>query len=132
MSNGERLRILRQAMELDRCSDAQLRELLPYVDEVAVPAGTRLAQQGRLGHQFGVVAAGELETCRDGIRGTLGPGGAFGWTAMIERGRNELTVTSVSSVRLLVMSHAQFRAVEAVLSEQAPSSEPALSRRLAS
>ena len=132
MSNRERLRMLRHTREFEGCTDAHLQALLPYFDEVAVPAGSRLAQEGRLSHQFFIVTEGELETCRQGTRGKLAPGDSFGWNAMYEHGRDDATVTAASMARLLVMGHAQFRAVKAVVREPAESSEPALSRSLAS
>ncbi len=111
MSTDERLRALRATRELRRLSDAQLRALLPHLDELWVAAGTQLALEGRLCHQFLVVAAGSLETCRHGRAATMGPGGTFGWQAMQERSVNEATVTTLSAARLLVMSHEQFGAV---------------------
>jgi CRP-like cAMP-binding protein len=129
---NRRLQLLRMTKELHSSTDAELRALVPYFDEIAVPAGTRLAQEGRLSHQFFIVTEGELETCRQGTRGKLEAGDSFGWNAMYERGWDDATVTAASSARLLVMGHAQFRAVKAVVSEPAESSEPALSRSLAS
>jgi CRP-like cAMP-binding protein len=99
---------------------------------VVVAAGTLVAGEGRLAHQFLIVAEGVLDTCRHGVRGKLERGDSFGWTAMYEQAWDEATVTALSSSRLLVMGHAQFRAAKAIVSEQAESLEPALSRRLAS
>jgi CRP-like cAMP-binding protein len=124
--------MLRLAKEFHGSSDPQLQALVPHFDEVAVPAGTRLAQEGRLSRQFFIVTEGELETCRQGKRGKLGPGESFGWSAMYEHGWDDATVTASSSARLLVMGHAQFRAAKTVVSEPAGSSEPALPRSLAS
>lgn len=132
MSNRERLRVLRRAKELQSSTDAELRALVPYFDEIAVPTGTRLAQEGRLSHQFFIVTEGELEICREGTRGKLEAGDSFGWNAMYEHEWDDATVTVASSARLLVMGHAQFRAVKAIVSEPAESSEPPLSRSLAS
>jgi len=132
MSNRDRFRILRMTKEFAACRDAQLLKLVPFFDEVLVPAGTHLAQEGRVSHQFLIVAVGELETCRQGMRGKLEPGDAFGWTAMYEHGRDDATVIAASSARLLVMGHGQFRALKAIVSEPAPSLQPALSRRLVS
>ena len=132
MSNRERLRMVRRAKEFEGSTDSQLQALVPHFDEISVSAGTRLAREGRLSHQFFIVTEGELETCRQGTVGKLEPGDTFGWKAMYEHGWDDATVTAVSSARLLVMGHAQFRAVKAVVSEPAESSEPALSRSLAS
>ena len=112
MSPLERLRTLRATREMRGLSDGQLRALLPHLDELHVAAGTQLALEGRLCHQFLVVAAGSLETCRHGRAATLGPGSAFGWQAMRKRSVNEARVTALSAAHLLVMSHAQFRAVD--------------------
>jgi CRP-like cAMP-binding protein len=89
-----------------------MNELRRHFDEVSVPAGMVLAQEGRLCHEFFVVVAGELEVCRQGRASRLGPGEAFGWKAMHERGRHDATVITMSPARLLVMGHAQFRAAE--------------------
>ena len=112
MSSRERLRVLRATKELGRFSDAQLQALLPYVDELCVGGGVQLALEGRLCHQFLIVASGSLETCRQGRAGTLCPGDTFGWGAMRDRGMNEASVSATSPANLLVMSHEQFRAVD--------------------
>ena len=80
-------------------------------DEVWVRAGEQIAVEGSLCHQFFVVVAGRLETCRGGARGEMSPGDDFGWAAMRDRGVNDASVRALTDARLLVMSHAQFRAV---------------------
>jgi len=114
MTGRERLGVLRGVVELAGVSDAELRSLLPFFDEVCVPAGTVLAREGRLGHELFVVAAGEVEMCRQGRSTRLRPGESFGWTAMRARGTHDATAVTVSPACLLVMSHAQFRAAETV------------------
>jgi CRP-like cAMP-binding protein len=44
----------------------------------------------------------------------LTAGDSFGWDAMWEREPNSATVVVEADARLLVMSHAQFRAVKAI------------------
>ena len=114
MSNRERLEVLRSVHVLSGVDDAMLAALLPFFDEVTVPAGTVVAHEGRLCHELVVVAGGELEVCRRGRASRLGVGGAFGWDEMRERGRHDATVLTVAPSHLLVMSHAQFRAAAAV------------------
>jgi CRP-like cAMP-binding protein len=94
--------------------EARLRSLLPFIDEACIPAGSLVAQEGRLCHEFVIVAAGELETCRQGRPGSLGPGDAFGWSEMRDRHPHSATVRAVSPAHLLVMSHEQFRAADAL------------------
>lgn len=110
-----RLRALRSTGELAQCSGSQLRSLLRYVDEAAVPAGFRVAVEGQLCSQFVIVIEGRLRavSARGGCQ-TLGPGDSWGWDAMWDRTVNDATVVADSHARLLVMGHAQFRAVRAV------------------
>ena len=53
-------------------------------------------------------------TLRAGSR-LLAPGASYGWDAMWERSPNRANVTVEADARLLVMSHAQFRAVKALV-----------------
>jgi hypothetical protein len=110
-----RLRALRSSGELTQCSDSQLRSLLQHVDEIAVRAGCRVAVEGRPCSQFLIVIEGRLRavSARGGCQ-TLGAGDSWGWNAMWERLVNDATVVAESDARLLVMGHAQFRAVKAV------------------
>ncbi|TMF53957.1 MAG: cyclic nucleotide-binding domain-containing protein [Chloroflexi bacterium] len=112
MNDRDRLRVLRATREFAGLGDAKLRSLFPYIDELCVDAGTRVAEEGRLCHQFVIVVSGMLETCRRGRSGRIGPGESFGWEAMRARGCNDETVLATSPASLLVMGHAQFRAAE--------------------
>ena len=112
MSDREMVRVLRGTREFAGLSCAQLRRLIPFIDEVCVVAGTRVADKGRLCHQFVIVASGFLETCLRGQQGELGPGDSFGWHAMQARGVNDATVVAAGPAHLLVMGHQQFRAAE--------------------
>jgi len=118
MSKDARLEALRRVPELSQFPDAGLRALLMFFDEVVVPAGVAIAVEGRLCHEYVVVASGELEVCRKGRATRLGPGESYGWRAMEGRLRHDATVVTMSPARVLVMGHAQFRAVEGL----APSS----------
>ena len=112
MSTRERLHVLRSTRELRGFSNAELERLLPFFDEQLVAAGEQLALEGRLCHQFVIVASGLLEACHRGRPGVLGPGDSFGWQAMRERGVNDASVSATSAAKVLVMSHEQFRAAE--------------------
>jgi CRP-like cAMP-binding protein len=107
---GARIETLRATRELASYPDRKLERLLRYFDEVTVPAGTLIAREGARADQFVVVIGGRLKA---GPR-TLRAGDSFGWKAMWERESNCATVVVEADARLLVMSHAQFRAVKAV------------------
>jgi len=110
-----RFSALRAVRELDTCSDKEIWSLLRYADEVRVPAGDRVAEEGRLCTEFVTVMEGVLCTTFHGLSKLLGPGGSYGWDAMCERSTNRATVTVEADARLLVMSHEQFRAVKALV-----------------
>ncbi len=114
MTGRERLGVLRATGELAALGEDALRALLPFFDEVSVRAGDCLAREDRLCHQFLVVAEGRLQTCERGRAGVLEPGDTFGWMEMRDRGVNAASVTALSDARLLVMSHEQFRALDAL------------------
>ncbi|HET7420717.1 MAG TPA: cyclic nucleotide-binding domain-containing protein [Candidatus Dormibacteraeota bacterium] len=128
MSDHERLEVLRRVPELSLLAEGTLRALLPWFDEVAIPAGVVLAEAGLLCHEFVVVAAGELEACRWGRASLHGRGDAFGWEAMRGRGRHDATLVTRSPSRVLVMSHAQFRAVEGLVAASVCSDTPSAAR----
>jgi len=106
-----RFAALRSVRELRACTDAEISSLLKYADEVDVLAGDVVAQGGRRCAAFVVVLQGTLQagSC------PLPPGESFGWDAMWERSANPTTVVADSDSRLLVMSHAQFRAVKGLV-----------------
>jgi len=114
LPNGTRLETLRATRELAPYS-AHLGVLLPYFDEVSLPAGSVVARESEQCTAFVVVMRGRLKaTGADAQTRTLTPGDTFGWAAMWEREPNSASVVVEADARLLVMSHAQFRAVKAI------------------
>jgi CRP-like cAMP-binding protein len=113
MTSDQRTRFsaLRAVAELDLGSDADIKSLIAYADEVRVHAGDRVAQQGRYCTELVVVVEGILCV---GSR-PIGPGETVGWHEMWERSTHPATVTAETDARLLVMSHDQFRAVKALV-----------------
>ena len=115
-----RLNALRSTPELARYSDSQLRPLLQYVDEVVVQEGCQVAVEGHLCSQFLIVTEGRLRAVSlHGGGHTLAAGDSWGWNEMWERSVNDATIVAETDARLLVMGHAQFRAVKAVAGRHA-------------
>jgi CRP-like cAMP-binding protein len=83
-------------------------------DEVNVPAGKILAQQGEFGDQFFVIEDGTADVSRDGDRiGELAAGDFFGEMALLDEDRRTATVTTATTPKtLIVMTQTSFRAVE--------------------
>jgi len=79
-------------------------------DEVSVPAGRQLTRQGHPSDTFYVLLSGDVDVIVDGKkRSTLKAGDFFGEISMLDRGVGTATVVTKTPVRMMVMSHAQFR-----------------------
>jgi CRP-like cAMP-binding protein len=115
ISSSDRLAALRATHELAHCSDHELRALLGHFDELNLAAGSLIARKGDWCSEFAVVVDGRLQATggRAHVH-SLVAGSTLGWDAMWERSMNAETVIAATDVRLLVMSHAQFRAVKAL------------------
>ena len=79
VSVEERARAKRAALArhplLSGCSPLTLRRFAAFADEVRVPTGEIIVEQGRHGLWFFVIDSGEAEVERDGVRtGLLGAG----------------------------------------------------------
>ena len=91
-------------------SPKELEFVASRTDETPAPAGTQLTKQGSSGNTFYVLLDGEADVTIDGKhRRTLKPGDFFGEISMLDRGPATATVTTKTPVRLMVMSHSQFR-----------------------
>jgi len=112
--DADRLATLSATPELAGWSERSLQVLLPQFDEVTLPAGRLIAFEGSQCTEFVIVLEGALSArSRSGGPRLLRAGDSCGWRAMWQRGPNEATVVVESEARLLVMGHAQFRAVKA-------------------
>jgi CRP-like cAMP-binding protein len=91
-------------------SRPELEFVASRADEVEAKAGKRLTTQGSPGDSFYVLLDGEADVEVDGqSRPALKTGDFFGEISMLDRGLASATVTTRTPVRMLVMSHAQFR-----------------------
>jgi CRP-like cAMP-binding protein len=97
-----------------------LERLARWADEVDVPAGKHLVDQGAFPHEFMVIESGSAEVVHDGNHiADLGPGDFFGEMALLEHQRRSATVTASSDLRIIVMHERDFRAMEGVMPEVA-------------
>ncbi|MGP8060244.1 MAG: cyclic nucleotide-binding domain-containing protein [Acidimicrobiales bacterium] len=105
------------------CSSRELRTIRKALEEVSVPPGRILVEEGTIGREFFLIVDGEAAVSRNGRRlATLGPGQYFGELALLDRRPRSATVISDTEMLLLVLGQRQFNGVlDAV---------PALSRKL--
>ena len=101
---------LKQVPLFSHCSQKVLEFVASRTDEVNAPAGRQLTVQGKPVESFYVLLDGEADVNIDGERRrTLKPGDFFGEISMLDRGPATATVVTSTPVRLMVMSHSQFR-----------------------
>ena len=92
----------------------ELEALSRQTDELDVPAGKVLAREGDFGHEFFVIESGTADVIRGGEKiAELGPGDFFGEMALLGEERRNATVTASSPMELVVMTRADFRALDA-------------------
>jgi CRP/FNR family transcriptional regulator, cyclic AMP receptor protein len=105
-------RDLRRIWLFSGCSQSELRTITKILEEVTVPAGTLLVEQGEAGLLFFVVLDGEATVVRDG-RGvaSLGPGDFFGELALLDNRPRYASVTSDTDMDLLVLRRRHFQRV---------------------
>jgi CRP/FNR family transcriptional regulator, cyclic AMP receptor protein len=81
-------------------------------EEVQVPAGRCLVEQGKPGHEMYVILEGEAAVKKNGRKiATLGPGKYFGELAVLTRAPRNATIESATDMTLLVMGQREFAGV---------------------
>jgi CRP/FNR family transcriptional regulator, cyclic AMP receptor protein len=104
-------------------SGKELRTVRRALEEVTVPAGRMLTEQGTIGREFFLIVGGQASVRRNGRKtATLGPGQYFGEMALLDRRPRSATVTSDTEMELLVLGQRQFNGLL--------DSVPALSRKM--
>jgi CRP-like cAMP-binding protein len=104
-------------------SAKDLRTIRRALEEVTVPPGRILCEQGTIGREFFLIVTGEASVRRNGRKiATLGTGQYFGELALLDRRPRSATVASETDMDLLVLGQRQFNGVL--------DSVPALSRKM--
>jgi CRP/FNR family transcriptional regulator, cyclic AMP receptor protein len=104
-------------------STKDLRMIRKALEEVTVPAGRMLTEQGTIGREFFLIVEGQASVKRNNRKvATLGPGQYFGELALLDRRPRSASVISDTEMVLLVLGQRQFNAVLDAI--------PALSRKL--
>jgi CRP/FNR family transcriptional regulator, cyclic AMP receptor protein len=94
-------------------SDDQLRLVAQQADEVDVREGKQLTTEGRFAYEFFAIQEGTADVTHDGdVLRTLGPGDFFGELGLLVSERRTASVTATTPMRLVVLTAAQFHAIE--------------------
>ena len=109
------------------------RELIArWADQVDLPEGKHLLDEGRLPHEFFVIIDGQVEVTHEGEHlATLGPGEFFGEIALIEHGRRTASVVTSEPTTLAVMSPPSFDQMRRAMPQVADRIDQAIRQRLA-
>ncbi|MHB1518490.1 MAG: cyclic nucleotide-binding domain-containing protein [Acidimicrobiales bacterium] len=91
------------------CTAAELRKIRSSLDEVQVPPGKLVVEEGRVGLELFLIVSGMAAVKRSGRRvAALGPGDYFGELALLDRRPRSASVISETEMDLLVLSQRQF------------------------
>ena len=125
--DSDRLQQLPLFRELTR---REIELVARWADEVDVPAGKRLMDQGAFPHEFMVILSGTCEVTHDGEHlAELGPGDFFGEIALLAEHRRTATVTAASDLRIVVMHERDFRVMEERMPDVAAKVRAAMAER---
>ena len=94
-------------------SHKELERMATWADDVDVPEGKHLIEEGAFGHEFFVIEQGTARVTHEGnVIAELARGDYFGELALLEHQRRQATVTATSPLRVIVMFKREFEAME--------------------
>jgi CRP-like cAMP-binding protein len=103
-----------------------------YADEVDVPTGKILAEEGRLAYEFFAIKDGTADVSLDGRHvATLGAGDFFGEIGLLAGDRRVATVVATSPMSLVVLTGSQLRAIDSRMPGVAERVRTAMEQRVA-
>ena len=93
-------------------SQKDLEKVAKAGDEVSMPAGSLIIDQGQMGREAFVILEGTATVKRNGKKvATVGPGSIVGDLSLLDHGPRTATVTCDTDCKLLVLSQRTFLAV---------------------
>ncbi len=94
------------------CSKKELQAVARASDEVDLPAGRLLCEQGSIGREAFVILEGTAEVRRNDEKvATLGPGACVGELALLDHGPRTATVVAGTDLKVLVIGAREFAAI---------------------
>jgi CRP-like cAMP-binding protein len=99
-------------------SDAQLKQIGSWADEIDVDTGYHLIRRDGFGYEFSAIIDGTAEVM-DGERhlADLSAGDFFGEMALLDEERRSASVRATSPMRLMVMTRQEFHSMIAAVPE---------------
>ena len=105
----DKLDQLAQVRLFSACNKKELGLIGKASDEIAVPAGKVLCEQGKPGFEFYLILDGDATVKRNGKKvATLSSGQYFGELSLLTRYPRNATVTADTEMELLVLGQREF------------------------
>jgi CRP/FNR family cyclic AMP-dependent transcriptional regulator len=112
-------------------SPRELRRLSAMTDEIVVPPGTRLINEGTYAHEFLLITAGKAEVRRDGeLVAELGPGDFAGEIGVMRDARRNATVVADTELTAIVLTAGGLREVAREMPSVAEKIDAAIAARV--
>jgi CRP-like cAMP-binding protein len=103
---------LRQVPLFSSCSNKDLEKIARAGDEIQMPAGSVIVDQGQTGREAFVLIEGSASVYRNGQAvTTLGPGVVIGELSLLDHGPRTATVKCDTDCTLMVISQRHFMGV---------------------
>jgi CRP-like cAMP-binding protein len=113
-------------------SRAELRRLSGVTDEIVVPAGTRLIDEGHYSHEFLLIQEGNVDVRRGGeLLAQLGPGDFAGEIGVMQDARRNASVVASTPLTAIVMTARDLRQVTQEMPSVAAQIDAAIAARSA-
>lgn len=103
---------LRKVSLFSSCSNKDLEKISKAGDEVVLPAGSLVVDQGQTGREAFVILKGSATVRRNGKKvASLGPGAVVGELSLLDHGPRTASVVADTDCTVLVISQRQFLGV---------------------
>lgn len=104
-----KLELIKKVPLFVHCDKRSIEEIGRLAEEVDVPAGKVLMQEGESADAFYMIVDGTVRVERTGLAPfELGPGAFLGEIALVDHGPRTATATTTTPARLLVLGHHEF------------------------
>jgi CRP/FNR family transcriptional regulator, cyclic AMP receptor protein len=112
LGKNSKVDLIRHVPLFASCTKKELAEIASIADEIDLPEGKVLMEQGEQGREFFVLIDGTVDVIQDDRTvKSMGPGDFFGEIALVTKVPRSATVKATSPLRALVISDRAFRAL---------------------
>ncbi|HEU5278090.1 MAG TPA: cyclic nucleotide-binding domain-containing protein [Gaiellaceae bacterium] len=127
-----KVELIKKVPLFSKLSKKGLEEVAQIADEIDLPQGRVMAEQGDRGREFVVLLQGEADVTKDGQRiNVMRDGDFFGEIALVTKMPRTATVTATTPVRVLVITERDFDTLLKRAPEVSKCVAEALAERLA-